>query len=75
MRLLYTRGISGKTMPLVEIRHLPKEYESPVSLNVYNEKAAIIVWGIEPAAILISNKEVAKAFRNYFELMWKIARK
>ena len=58
MRLLYTGGISGKTMPMCEIRHLPKQYESPVSLNVYGDKAAIIVWGIEPAAILISNKEV-----------------
>lgn len=75
MRLLYSGSTSGKTMPLCEIRHLPKQYESPVSLNVYGDRAAIIVWGLEPAAILISNKEVAKAFRNYFELMWKIANK
>lgn len=75
LKMIYTGGIRGKQMPMCEIRHLPKYYESPVSLNIYGDKAAIIVWGIEPAAILISNREVAKAFRNYFELMWKIAKK
>ncbi|MFA5888208.1 MAG: helix-turn-helix domain-containing protein [Candidatus Nanoarchaeia archaeon] len=75
MKMIYTGGIRGKQMPMCEIRHLPKHYESPVSLNIYGDNAAIIVWGIEPAAILISNKEVARAFRNYFELMWKIAKK
>lgn len=75
MRMLYAGGKKGKTMPLVEIRHLPKEYESPVSLNIYGDKAAIIVWGEEPAAILIANRDIAKSFRNYFELMWKIAKK
>ena len=75
LRLIYTGGIHGKQTPLAETRHLPKHYESPVSLDIYGEKAAILVWGAEPAAILISNRDVAKAFRNYFELMWKIAKK
>ncbi|MDI6738179.1 MAG: hypothetical protein QME12_06745 [Nanoarchaeota archaeon] len=73
--MLYAGGVKGKTIPLAEIRHLPKEYESPVSLNVYGGKVAIIVWGVEPAAILIANTDVAKSFRNYFELMWKMAKK
>lgn len=75
LKLIYTGGVKGKTIPLAEVRHLPKQYESPVSLNVYGGTVAIIVWGIEPAAIVIKNDDVAKAFRNYFGLMWAMARK
>lgn len=74
LKLIYTGGERGKKTAGAEVRHLPKQYESPVSLNIYGDKTAIIVWGIEPAAILISNKSVATSFRNYFELMWKIAK-
>jgi len=63
-----------KKIPLAEIKYLPQKYSNPVALNIYNDKTAIILWATEPIAILIKNKEIAEAYKQYFELMWKIAK-
>ncbi len=62
-----------KRILLAEIKYLPQKYNSPVAVNIYNDKTAIILWAQEPIAIVIKNKEIAQAYRTYFELMWKIA--
>ena len=61
---------------LADIRYLPEKYSNPVSVNVYGEKVAIILWHqTNPFAVVIKNKEIAKSYRDYFELMWKVAKK
>ncbi|MFH1358515.1 MAG: helix-turn-helix domain-containing protein [archaeon] len=64
-----------KNISLSEIRYLPQKYESPVAVNIYGNKTAIILWAKEPIVIAIRNQEIADAYRNYFELMWKMAKK
>ena len=64
-----------KRIPLAEIKYLPEKYQNPVSVNIYGDKTAIILWASEPIAIVIKNKEVADGYKSYFELMWKIAKK
>tara|TARA_Y100000310_G_C20656854_1_gene802423 strand:- start:1129 stop:1824 length:696 start_codon:yes stop_codon:yes gene_type:complete len=63
-----------KRIPLAEIKYLPEKYQNPVSVNIYGDKTAIILWATEPVAILIKNKEITEGYKNYFELMWKIAK-
>lgn len=63
-----------KRIPLAEIRYLPEKYSNPTSVNIYGDKVAIILWATQPLAIVIKNKEISEGYRNYFELMWKIAR-
>lgn len=64
-----------KRIPLSEIRYLPKQYGSHAATNIYGNNVAIILWSEEPFAILIKNRQIADGYRNYFELMWKVARK
>src|SRR3989338_5499155 len=45
-----------KKLPFAEIRYLPKKYSNPVSVNIYEDKTAIILWAKEPVAILIKEK-------------------
>ncbi len=66
---------SIKKIPLAEIRYLPEKYTSPVAVNIYSEKTAIILWAKDPIAIVIRHKEIAEGYKNYFELLWKIAKK
>ncbi len=66
---------SIKRIPLAEIRYLPEKYTSPVAVNIYGEKTAIILWAKEPIAIVIKHQEISQGYRNYFELLWRIARK
>ena len=63
-----------KRIPLAKIKYLPQKYENPVAVNIYEDKTAIILWATEPIAIVIKNKEITKGYKNYFELMWKIAK-
>ncbi|MFA5258744.1 MAG: helix-turn-helix domain-containing protein [Candidatus Pacearchaeota archaeon] len=68
------KKIQESKIPLAEIKYLPEKYANPVSVNIYEDKTAIILWASEPIAILIKNKEIAEAYKTYFELMWKIAK-
>ena len=38
-----------------DIRYLPSKYESPLAINLYGDKVAIILWSKNPLVILIKN--------------------
>jgi sugar-specific transcriptional regulator TrmB len=62
-------------IPLSEIRYLPEKYSSPLAINIYGDKVAIILWSKEdPLAIVIKNEEISKGYRKQFDLMWKLAK-
>jgi hypothetical protein len=65
---------SISNIPLSEIKYLPNKYSSPLAMNIYQDKTAIILWAKDPIAIVIKNKEITQGYKNYFELMWKIAK-
>jgi len=58
-----------------EFRYLPKDYLSPATTVVFDDKVAIFIWVQPHYAILTKNKEVADSFRNYFNIIWRIAKK
>ena len=64
-----------KTIPLADIRYIPKEFSSPAAINIYGDNVAIILWSEDPIAVLIKNSEIAKGYRNYFSLLWNVSRK
>jgi len=57
-----------------EFRFL-KDYSPPVTTFIYSNKVATIIWGETPTAFVIESKEAAEGYRNYFELMWNVAKK
>ena len=64
-----------RKIPYSEIKNLPKKYSSPMAINIYRNNVAIIMWRKEnPFAILIKNEEIAAAYKNHFEIMWKLAK-
>lgn len=63
-----------KRVPLADIRYLPEKYSNPMAVNIYGDKVAIILWAKLPMAIVIKSKEIALGYKNYFELLWKIAK-
>jgi len=53
-----------------------EKYHSPTDMFIFNEKVIITIWNAEPYfAICITNKEIAKIYRDYFDLIWKISKK
>lgn len=75
-RIIFNRTEKKLNIPLAEIRYLPQKYSSPLAVNIYGNKVAIVLWSKEnPFAIVIKQKEVSEGYRKYFELMWKTAKK
>ena len=63
-------------IPLSEIKTLPERYASPMAINIYGDKVAIITWNKDnPFAIVIKNAGISEGYKKYFDLMWKIAKK
>lgn len=56
-------------------RFIPNEYTAPTTTFVYGIQVAIMVWSETPVATVINSKELAKSYKSYFELLWKIAKK
>lgn len=63
------------TRNLMEIRTSPKFLSFPSATAIYGNKIAIFVWDEPYHAILIKSKQVANSYRNFFDALWKIARK
>src|SRR3989344_1956401 len=75
-RIIFNKdGHKTGKIPYSEIRYLPQKYSSPLAVNIYGKKVALILWSRErPLAIVIKNQEIADGYRKYFELMWRAAR-
>ncbi|MBS3123710.1 hypothetical protein J4437_03665 [Candidatus Woesearchaeota archaeon] len=73
-KLLFRKGRKELDSKTSEYRFLENVQESPAVTNIYGDKIAIIVWTDEPEGIIIENAAAAKAYRSYFEVMWKVAK-
>jgi len=68
------RGKSLSKLSITEVRYMRKT--SPTTTYIYGEKVVIIIWEKEKlVAIMIKDKDVAESYRNYFESIWKTAKK
>lgn len=76
-RILSKESMKGKILITKnsKIKYLPDEYFSPVMTVVYGNKVAIFTWINPYYAVLINNKGMAQSYKNYFEILWKIAKK
>lgn len=67
------RGKELSKMRLTNVKYLPSKFVTPISVYVYKNKTAFIIWNL-PVALLIDNKETTESFRDHFEILWKTAK-
>ncbi|HLD04426.1 MAG TPA: helix-turn-helix domain-containing protein [Candidatus Nanoarchaeia archaeon] len=60
-------------LPHTHVRVTLREFDSPFVINIYGDKVGMLILSETPIAILIEDKEVNRAFRNYFKLLWEMA--
>jgi sugar-specific transcriptional regulator TrmB len=58
-----------------DLRLLPKGMTIPVATHIYEDKVLITIWEPDLIAIQIQAKEVAKTYKEQFNLLWKISKK
>lgn len=58
--------------PHITYKYMPSEFFSPTPMGVYGNKVYIGIW--EPlTTIIIENKDLANAWKGYFEFLWSLA--
>ena len=63
-----------RKMKFVQIKYLPDSVDSPMWINVYHDKTLLFITGDVLLGIVIESKIVANNFKEYFTLMWNIAK-
>lgn len=58
-----------------EVRYMPKGYVSPAAIDIFLDYVFIFLWEEKPFVFMIKNKRIADSFKQYFNFLWKIARK
>jgi len=63
----------------INIKFLPKQIRNLMVIFIYGDKIAVIPINetveMIPLAIVIKSKESAESYRDYFNWLWKLARK
>lgn len=62
-------------LPYTESRYLEPQYDSPVTTCICDGEVIMILYQKNPLVIQIKNMDIAKAYKRYFDLMWKLAKK
>lgn len=78
VRIIYNEKIrqkrSEKMFPLIKMKFISKEYDTPATTWLYGDKVAIIVWSEPIIATVIKSREVARSYQNFFNLLWDVAK-
>jgi hypothetical protein len=55
-----------------EMRILPEEIENPAVINIYGDRVVNVLWkGEYPLCFMMINADIAKAYKQYFEYLWR----
>lgn len=58
-----------------ETRYLTEKYTDHMVINIYGNNVAMILWAKNPFAIVVEQEEFALSYRNYFDILWRVAKK
>jgi hypothetical protein len=64
-----------KKTKLSEYATIPSSVVSPIGINIYANKVAILIWDENPKAILIESENVAKTLEDYSAFIWGHAKR
>jgi len=66
-----TYGEIRNEMQLTQARYLPNKLVSPNWIDVFGDAVLFVMVLKTPIAFVVRDKELAKSFKSYFDIMWK----
>ena len=75
MRIVANIKIKPVKIPLTQIKYVPSKFNSSVSTYIFDNKVAMVMWVENPLAMVVEHKLIYDSYRNYFEYLWKSAKK
>jgi HTH-type transcriptional regulator, sugar sensing transcriptional regulator len=73
-KLISKKGDDAPIWKMNEVRFIEEEYQSPTATIIYGNKVAIFIHEDPVLIILIESKQLAQSYRNYFNVLWEIAK-
>lgn len=74
-RILHKAEARGKymtKMPLSKTKYLPAHISNPAVVNIYGDRVVNVIWKSDyPICFVMVNKDIAEAYKKYFELLWE----
>ncbi len=61
--------------PLSKLKYTKEGFEPLTETIIRNDKVGIIIWTEKPIGVLIQNKIAAKSYDQFFNIMWRQAKK
>jgi sugar-specific transcriptional regulator TrmB len=58
-----------------EVRYMPEGYISPAAVDIFQDYVYMFLWEEKPFVFMIKNKMIAESFKQYFNFLWKIAKR
>jgi len=77
MRVIQNR-VLGLIFPVYLIfrkKFIKSDLISPITTSLYQNRVIFFIWTEPQYGILIQNKTFAKGYKEYFNLLWKQAKK
>ncbi len=76
-KLIYYESAKGKDIggKGFELRFLPDKFKNPLMVDICGNLVLLLLATDTISCILIENKQIADAYKKYFDIMWKIAKK
>ncbi|MBU2638201.1 MAG: hypothetical protein KJ955_04460 [Nanoarchaeota archaeon] len=80
MQIIYNQDAeelisARRQQPLTEVRVMPKEYMTPASIEIIQNRVLLVIYNPDIMVFSINSPETADSFRQYFKLLWKMAKK
>jgi len=79
VKMIYNKKVKEEKkkehLKLLKMKFLPESYDFPSNILIYGNKVITIVWLEEPFGFMIKSEEAVKSNMNFFNLLWKIAKK
>lgn|SRR3989338_3168932 len=63
-----------KALDKTKVKVFPKEIVTPAWINIFGDYVATFNLTEETVVFLIKNRKIANSYRQYFDLMWRIAK-
>jgi len=56
-----------------EVKYLPKGMKTPAAVDIFGNNVGILVLKPRPIVFLITSKEVADSYREFFKMLWQMS--
>lgn len=63
-----------KKQKLTKTKIMPKGLETPLAVDMYGHKTAIMLWAEYPIIVVIENQKITDGFKRYFGILWRISK-